>query len=178
MNNILAKANYFLALEKNSMTDEIREAYIKHIEEYPNYFIVFSALAKTIIRQCKEEKISREEAIKLFKDEFVKLKLTDFLMSDKEVFPLIELIFKEKQEADSVTIKLLKDYIDVADKISVYSITYGIYYAVLNALLVSEFIGIDLDFSEKVINFVKEHKETNEDEINFSNIFTDTIFYI
>ena len=77
MNNILAKANYFLALEKNSITDEIRKTYIKHIEEYPNYFIVFSALAKTIIRQFKEEKISREEFDALFDKNVAEAEVND-----------------------------------------------------------------------------------------------------
>ena len=174
----LAKAEYLLALEKNSMTEDIRNNFIISIEDNVSYLKVFASIIKTLFRQMKEDKITKEEAIDCAKQEYEALSLENFLVNNTEIFPFIEIIFNYRTIDEAISLDLLKKYIKIADKINHDSIVICIYQGVLNGLLIGELIGTDIDFSEKVINTVKNHVEMNEDDKIFLNIIMEAIMYV
>ena len=174
----LAKAEYLLALETNSVTDDIRTNFIVSIENNANYLKVFASIIKTLFRQMKEDKITKEEAIDCAKKEYKALSLENFLVNNEEIFPFIEIIFNYRAVDEAISLDILKKYIEIADKINHNSIMICIYQGVLNGLLIGELIGADIAFSEKVINTVKNYIEINEDDKIFLNVIMEAIMYV
>lgn len=178
MKSLLSKAEYFLALSNNAVTDEIRENYFSNLGESPNYLIIFSEIAQTLIDKKREHKISKEEAISALKKEYREAHLANFLVNEEEIFPLIDLIFIERSKDEFISIESLKTYIDIADKINHHAIKLCVYNGVLNALLTSRLINKDIEFAEKLISFIKQGGDISAEDKQFLHIMVEAVIYV
>ena len=177
-NNLVVKAEYILALSTNNVTDEIRNNYIDLLKkEDTNYLKIFAEIIEIIMKQFRNKTLSKEEAIVIAKNEFLKFSLSDFIGDEKDFFPLIENIFKIREKDKPISLETLKQYINIADTSNNHSITVCIYYSVLNGLLVGGLIDTDIDFSEKVISFIKQYKQLNDDDNLFLRVIMESITY-
>ena len=178
MDNLVAKAEYILALSTNNMTDEVRNNYYNSFGEDSNYLIIFAEILQIIMKQFKTKNLTKENAIEVAKNEFAKLSLADFIVNKEEIYPLIDILFEERTKEDPITLELLKRYIDIADKINNYSIVYAIYYGILNGLLLGEIVDKDLEFSEKVISFIKNGEKINSYDSLLINVLMEAIAHV
>ena len=156
MDNLVAKAEYILALSTNNMTDEIRNNYYNSFGEDSNYLIIFAEILQIIMKQFKTKNLTKENAIEVAKNEFTKLSLADFIVNKEEIYPLIDILFEERTKEDPITLELLKRYINIADKINNYSIVYAIYYGSYNSLK-----EVDENINDIREFFIKKAEENN-----------------
>lgn len=176
MDKLIKLAEYVLALESNSVTDEVRHDFASIIEDENSALENFALILTNVLKQV-DNTLTAKEASDLIEHEYRNLPFAFYLDEFETYVPFIDLLLLTKVNAkeERFTLDSLKNYINIADSLANESIKMGIYNAILTMLLYGRSITEDMAFSHKVLNYVKNYKNFSDVERILSNIVLDVI---
>lgn len=156
--NELYEANYILGLVKDEVSENDRVNYLTFIENDDSrdadsvFFILLSTLLQSIgTGEC----YTRESVKSRMETEFNALRLDSTLGAYTSYSPMVDLMFDLYQASMPYEKKYesYHDFIDAADGLPL-AYKDEVYYAVLVALVRSQSLVRDLDFTTKVTDYV------------------------
>lgn len=172
MNQFIYFADYILALNSNTMTVEKQENFKQNITDRKSANRIFEAILKAFFKEINKNNLSAEEAFIKIQNEFNALDFSLYLAEFSYYYDLIALIVAAaatKEQKDSETINKLKQFITVADSMN-EEIKFSIYYAVLNRLVYGDLIIDNVDFTQNILQYLKNTEEINDEDKELSDI--------
>lgn len=149
----VVQARYALALAKNSMTDEIRNAYLEELNSEDLNMLFFGYLLNIIASILQKGKCTLDEAINTIQLEYNAFKLHETLGDFSKYQQFINVVLQEIK-SNSTRLVQCKKLIAAANDIQDIPIKYGTYLSVLSYLVSMNMILNDMEFSENIVKFV------------------------
>lgn len=170
MKDLIKAAEYMIQLSTNTVNEEIRNDYYSDIEDFDDYITALGTLYKSIIKGFIEKNYNIEEALLLFETEYENSNLVEQFGDKIGYINLLELLLKGRNEQDSLS-DILKSYIEIADTVH-EKITISIYEACLTRLVYSNMVLEDLDFSQKIIDYINNSPYKNLSNKKFIDVIS------
>ena len=176
MDNLIKIADYVLALQENNVTEEIRNNFSSTIVDETTALEKFALLVKNILPQVNKT-LSVEQAFVFIQTEYTNLPFAFYIDDFEEITSFINLLLmiRNNRLNTRVTIDSLNQYLNIANNISNQDIKTGIYIAILRALIFSNSITEDINFSKEIVAYVKEYGQSTFAETMFSEIVSNAL---
>ena len=156
MKDLLNSAEYSFMLGTNSVNEETRSLFFADIYTDDEYLDAFGFILENVFKGIDNNRIPVEEVYNLIETEYnesgMNVVLGNFSNFSNFIRKLIEVKIQNLPYLE--TIEDFKALIDIADNLS-EKIAISIYEAVLSRLVYSYRTVDDIDFTQKVINYVK-----------------------
>ena len=155
MDKMIVRANYFIALLENAMTDDIHTAYFNSLEQNTeSYLRCFCTILDAMLKNLKNNLMTKSQAIALVEAEYSKANMNVFLGNFSQYINFLNILFENK--IGLTTIDLYKRYIEATQMISNNVIKDGILYGVLDSLLSTSLFATDLEFAKNLTSYLNE----------------------
>lgn len=166
MNNKVHMAKYILSVATNNVTEDARENYkmVMDVNNLADCKVIFRTILGTVLKSISSNKYDSKIGLEIIGNEYSKLNLSPVLGDYNNYSSFVTLLVetRDKEYVHSELLDLYKHWIEVADSL-MDDLKVYIYHSVLNALVKRNLVAEDLDFSEKVTEFVGNNNETYED---------------
>lgn len=160
--NIVDHAQYVVMLANNTVTDEAREKFFATKEDRRGYGEALNLIVTSIVDGLKKGTYSVETAKTLLANEYGKSNLAEYFGDYSHISALVDIIIANAMDKKrNHTLDDLKEVIAVVDKLDA-DIAVSAYYVILNIMCLSEKVVEDLEFSQKLISFIKGHSDIDE----------------
>ena len=156
MKDLLNSAEYSFMLGTNTVNGEVRSLFFADIYTDDEYLDAFGFILENIFKGIDNERILAEEVYNLVETEYNESGMGVILGNFSNFSSFIEKLIEVKiQKLPYLeTIEDFKSLIDIADNLP-EKIAISIYEAVLARLVYSYRTVDDIDFTQKVINYVR-----------------------
>ena len=136
MNELIAKAEYMIALETNTITNEIRNNYALTLDIDKNGIEIFELIVEHALKGIKDNTLTTEEAFKLIQNEYIILDFSKILGNFNNYIDFINLLINITA-SNKIDFNILEELIIAVDNMPI-DIKTSTYVMVLISLINSK----------------------------------------
>lgn len=178
MKDLINSAAYMIQLASNSVEKATRDTYCSDIENFDDYLSAIEVLFKSILRGFDVENYTSETALELFDIEYDESNLAEYLGNKTGYIELLKFLMESKYKKPSeAKVEDFKNLINIADTLH-EKIAINIYQICLMRLVYGNMILDDLDFAKKVITYIDNSPNKNQDNKKLYDVVFDAVNHI